>query len=360
MFDINRIQKNIAKGKEIYQKISERYKSNADSRIIRIEEAPVFNKVIQYFGPVLDPDKATISLNTIYDAGYHPGTGALVISNKGATLFAYSPKTSTPYLIRHIGMTIYMPGMGIEMVNVGLVGDVYKKKIVLRSESACTPSFLFGSQRCNCAHQWQLVQEIAAHFNHIDAPLIQNGLEFERWVQDQLKYNHYRHLFKSPGEGFVMIHLDSQNGMGSGFTEHDFAHDLYTRAAMRHRGEYTSEQVHKTTMAGGFTTIGLIPDPRQLDDLRGYRITSVVLDYLETTREVVFLSNNSLKIKALTDAGYKIYRLPFFGEINVAGAQEAKERGTEFNHLDISDQPISFQTDFTRLVEEINKLVKDH
>lgn len=338
---------------KIYHQVRNYSRTTSRTPVIRIRQEQLFNKIIRHFGPQLDPAMAAVPLSSVYDIGYHTESGALIISNKGATLFSAAPRSETPYLVRHIGICVYMPDLGIEMVNVGLAGNVYQNTVVLRGESACTPSFLFGSQRCNCAHQWQLVQELAAHFNQTRPPATDNGHDFEQWVQNQTKYDHYRHLFRQPGPGFVMMHLDCQNGMGSGYTPNDFASDLYSRASLRHRGEYTSEQVHQTTMAGGFTAIGLPPDPRQQAGLKGYRIISIVLDYLEISKKIVLLSNNPFKIRVLRDAGYAVSRLPFYGEVNVAGEQEARERGSEFHHMDISGKFVSFQSDFNRLVGEI-------
>lgn len=345
--------------KELYEKILEKAKqSTSDDVIYRIADGDLLKEVLHTFGSALNQEDALHDLTSIYETGLHKGTGALIINNKGATLYSLSPKTYTPYLVRHIGLCVYMPGLGIEFVNVGLSGDVYDGKVVLRSESACTPSFIFGSQRCNCAHQWDSVQELAASFNKVETPDIQNGILFEKWVQSQLSYADGKHQFINPGQGFVMMHVDTQNGMGSGYTKDEFAFDLYTRASIRHRGEYTSEQVHSTSMAGGFEAIGIRPDPRRENKNIGYQITGVILDYLGVSKDLIFLSNNPLKIESLEKRGYSVERLAMFGEINPAGAQEAKERGIEFEHLEINGESISFKEDFDRIRKEIESYVK--
>lgn len=336
-------------------KIAQTQKCSAT--VYKVTDPKILEKIIEVFAPALKESDAKYPLATIFEAGVHIPTGALLISNKGATLYCISARTQTPYITRHIGMSIYMPGLGIEFVNVGLSGDVYAKKIVLRAESACSPSFLYGSQRCNCNHQWNELQELAAGFNKMTPPDIKDGRAFEHWVQKQFSYDGTRHLPTTPGPGFVMMHLDTQNGMGSGYTKGEFAFDLYTRASLRHRGEYSAEQIHSTSMGGGFEAIGLIPDPRKLDDGIGYRITPVVLDYLGLSKDVLFLSNNPLKVKALEDAGYVITRIPFMGEINVAGSQEAKERHTEFGHMNISGSPVSFKQDFAKVKRAITKIL---
>ena len=50
----------------------------------------------------------------------------------------------------------YMKENNIEIIHIydklypEKLKDIYDKPIVLRTESACAPSFIFGSQRCNC------------------------------------------------------------------------------------------------------------------------------------------------------------------------------------------------------------------
>jgi GTP cyclohydrolase II len=327
--------------------------------IYKIADKELLEKVFKIFAPALSSSKSKYPLESVFEVGIHLPTKALVVSNKGATLYCLTPQTHTPCIVRHIGFSVYMPSLGIEFVNVGLSGNIYSNKVVIRSESACTPSFLYGSQRCNCNHQWNEVLELNASFNKTIIPEITNGHEFESWVQKQFSYDGNYHTPSKDGQGFIMMHLDTQNGMGSGYTKDEFSFDLYSRASMRHRGEYSSEQIHQTSMGGGFEAIGLIPDPRGEDDGIGYKITAIVLDYLNTSKELVFLSNNPFKIKYLEEAGYIISRVPFMGEINIAGSQEASERHTEFGHLDISGLPVSSKEDFNKVREAIVKIIKD-
>jgi len=349
----NRTQKQ----KEIFAKlINLASKDKSNSSVFPIHEPNLFKEVIENFGPVLDSKKAKSNLSRIYEIGLHKETSALVISNKGATLYCLSPKTETPYLTKHIGFCVYMPGLGIEFVNVGLVGNVYSGKVVLRSESACTPSFLFGSQRCNCAHQWDSINELAAYFHKITPPKVKNGTEFEAWVQKQSTYSNGKHLFvndKNPG--FILMHLDTQNGMGSGYTQNEFSYDLYSKASIRHRGEYSAEQIDKASMLGGFEAIGLTPDPRREENFLGYKLTFVILDFLKTSKDIIFLTNNPLKMKHLENNGYNLTRLKSLGMINLAGAQEAMERHEDFHHIDISGKCVSFKKELNRLKKEIKK-----
>lgn len=324
-----------------------------NDRYVRITDKDLFCSVLENFATILVNDAAEYDLSTLYDVGFHLDTGALIISNKGATLFCHSPRTQTPYLSKHIGCCVYLPGLGVEVANVAMVGNVYDGPVVLRSESACTPSFLFGSQRCNCAHQWETIRELAAWYNPATPPAIESGRDFEQWVQQQYECYEHRHLPATAGQGLVMIHVDTQNGMGSGYTNGEFSFDLFSRASLRHRGEYSAEQIHQTTMAGGFTAIGIKPDPRSESNEIGYKITSILLDWLQISRDLVFLSNNKAKIRQLESAQYKVRRVKTLGTVNAAGAQEAEERGTEFGHMDIGPSFITFEQEMSRLVREL-------
>jgi len=358
---IKKFSKRIEKQEALYKKIAiMASKDKSKNGIYHLSNLKIFNNILKNFGPVIDHKKAKSKLSNIYDLGLHKETGALIISNKGATLYCLSPKTETPYLIRHIGLCVYMPGLGIEFVNVGLVGNVYSGNVILRSESACAPSFLFGSQRCNCAHQWDSVNELAAHFHKIKPPKIKTGRKFEAWVQKQVRCENDQHIFtqgKSPG--FILMHIDTQNGMGSGYSKSEFSYDLFTKASIRHRGEYSSEQIDKITMLGGFKALGLTPDPRREEDYLGYKLTFVILDYLKTSKNLIFLTNNLCKMKHLENNGYDVTRLKSMGMINLAGAQEAIERCNEFGHLDINGKCVSFKEELNRLKKEIMGIVKN-
>lgn len=351
--------KRVEEIKKTYLELLDSVPKNIKEKIYRISDKKRFNKIISTFVTALSQEKAEGNLMDIYDIALHTGTKALIIANRGATIYSLTEKQGTPNIVRHIGFCIYMPGIGVEYANAGLVGNVYDSGIVLRTESACTPSFLFGSQRCNCHHQWQNVRELAATFNKIKTPAIKDGNAFEQWVQKQFVYENGKHICQNKSKlGFVLLHIDSQNGMGSGFTNNEFVFDLSERASMRHRGEYTSEQTYGTTMYGGFTTIGISGDPRNENDSIGYKITPVILDFLNVNKEVVMLTNNPLKIKQMENFGYKIIRVKSIGAVNVAGATEARERGSEFHHLDINEHLISFNEDFNRIRKEIEEYLK--
>lgn len=350
----------IERKKELYEEAlhyatAERNGSN----FVKVLDGELLNQILENFGVVLRNELAQYDLSSIYDVGVHLDSGALLIANKGATLFCLSPRTQTAYITRHIGCCVYFPGLGIEVANVGLVGNVYEGPVVLRSESACTPSFLFGSQRCNCAHQWETIRELAAQFNPVEPPQIECGRQFEKWVQNQFIFEKGKHIAGIHSkQGMILIHIDTQNGMGSGFSNDEFSFDLFSRASLRHRGEYSAEQIHQTSMAGGFHAIGMKPDPRGENAEAGYRITAVVLDWLQVSRDLVFLSNNKTKIRQLESAGYNVRRVKSLGAVNAAGAQEAEERGTEFDHLDIGPESVSFEDEMIRLTREIGAYVE--
>lgn len=343
--------------RDIYTELVGSVPESTTDDIYRVTNRKMFEKIIRNFVTVLEPNVATGDLMEIYDIALHITTKALVIANKGATLFSTSNVQKSPHIIRHIGLCVYMPGIGMEYANVGIVGDVYNKKFVLRSESACTPSFIFGSQRCNCYHQWQSVRELAASFNTVDVPNISTGNDFEKWVQQQFCFEKGRHIYQQNSElGFVMLHVDSQNGMGSGYTEGEFVFDLSERASMRHRGEYTAEQTYDTSMYGGFTTIGLKGDPRSQNDLVGYKITPVIMDFLGVNKSIIMLTNNPHKLRMMEQFGYDLTRVKTIGAVNVAGIVEARERGTEFNHMDINEELMTFSEDYDRVRSEIKQL----
>ena len=118
-----------------------------NKRIVEVRGS-LFNHILEALPPHLTQERAPESLEQLYDIGIHIPTGSIYICNKGASLYTKTPETKTDYITHHIGFGIYIPNHGAEIVNVGIVGDIEKSKsVVLRPESACAPSFLFGSQR---------------------------------------------------------------------------------------------------------------------------------------------------------------------------------------------------------------------
>ena len=344
---------------DVLRLVKEATTPNPDPRAVSLITDPtLFLEVLHNAGPHLYSPDPNIDLQELYRVGWHHQSGSLIIANTGAILYCLSPRTRSPYLAWHQGMAIYRPSLGVEFINVALIGDVYNKPLVVRSESACSPSFLLGSQRCNCRHQWESAQELAAFYNPSTTPDIANGHNFETWVQHQAKAQDGHVTFTNSGPvGFVLLHIDTQNGMGSGYTPGVFATDLYTRASLRHRGEYTAEQILGVSMGGAFDSLGLIRDPRSAEGGLGYETPFIALDFLQVSSKLTLLSNNPLKWKHRAAKPYDVTPLGMRGEINTPGQEEALSRAAEFAHCDIGDL-ITFEDEFTTLTTQIGNLTK--
>ncbi len=366
MMDLSKIENELNSGidsyirrihaqKGIYAKIFSDLKENKKP-VTSLNDKDYFLEIIQHFGPALDVQKAQGDLSQIFDAAFHQKTGSLIVANKGATLLCTSPRTSAPYITRQIGCMVYRPGLGVEVVNVGLVGNVYEGEVILRTESACAPSFIFGSNRCNCAYQWASIRELAAHLNPVDLPKIDDGEEFEKWVQEQFHCVGEKHIAFKNGPGMVLMHIDSQGGMGSGYTKDEFVYDLLSRALLRQLGENSSEQIFKTSIKEGYASIGVTPDSRLENNEAGYQITYILLDWLGVSRNLICLSNNTHKLNQLSGNGYHVKRVKSIGKVDKAGAREAEQRRNDFKHLDIDGSDISFEEEMNRLKEECNVL----
>lgn len=309
--------------------------------VLYLNDTPHFDEIIQNFGPCLESPK--VDLRQIYEVAFHVKTSSIIVANTGLTLLCLSPVSSTPHIIRQIACSVYRPSLGVESVNIGIVGNIYQKDVVLRSESACPPSFLFGSQKCNCCYQWSSIREVAAQVNQLQPPKELAGEDLWRWVKKQFHYKDKKHLPSQDGKGFILMHIDSQAGMGSGVTPKEFAFDLYSRALMRHLGEATVEQTLHTTMKGSFEALGIMPDPRQAENQAGYEITYILLDWLQASRELIVLSNNAFKLNQLSQNGYQVKRIKSLGKIDRAGLREAEQRGSDFDQMDMDGGEISFE-----------------
>jgi hypothetical protein len=332
--------------RRLFEKLTEFGKGQKAS-VLHLNDSPYFDEIIQNFGPRLQ--SAKIDLRQIYETAFHVKTGSLIVASTGLTLLCLSPTSSTPYITRQIACSVYHPRLGIESVNIGLVGNIYQNDVVLRSESACPPSFLFGSQRCNCCYQWSSVREVAAHFNAIHPPEDLVGEALWRWVKAQFQYKDKKHLPAQDGRGFILMHIDSQAGMGSGATPQEFVPDLYNRALLRHLGGAGVEQTFHTSMKESFEALGLPPDPRQAADQAGYETTYILLDWLNPSRHLIMLSNNSFKLAQLRQNGYDVQRVKSLGKIDRAGRREAEQRGSDFNQMDMDGPEVSFEEELSRL-----------
>ena len=352
---------------KVYKKLQNQVLNNGSDVIkkndaIYLAKGKLFLEIIESVPPKLKQKNAEVPLDTIYDAGYHKKSKALFVCNKGAYLLARAPKSEKYYGSAHMGFSIYMPKHGVEIADVGITGDITKGDfIVLRPESACAPSFIVGSQRCNCHDQWVLVRELAAYHNPIKLPKTSNPDKFEEYVAGYFKANDKNvPIPKDKGRGFIFIHMASQNGMGSGADENSFVEDMTATAYMRHRGEYTAEQVHDVSLAGGFTALGLTPDPRKLNDNAGYKIPAVILDYFDIQKPIIALTNNRDKIKILNDMGFYVSRIQFIGRSDIACGVETEDRREEFLHNIPEGFKTSLEEDLKRVDKEIHKAFKNH
>ncbi|MES2121724.1 MAG: hypothetical protein V4492_02970 [Chlamydiota bacterium] len=343
----------IQKQASLYAEILEySNKSESASVVFDLSETAYFEAVLAHFGPCLPLGKVKVDLRKVFDVAFHKKSESLLIANKGVTILSLSPFTSVPYITRHIACSVYHPKLGLETVNIGLSGNVYEGDVILRAESACPPSFLFGSQRCNCCYQWASIRELAAHFNSVDLPQGLTADAFERWVEGQFLYQCGKHLPITQGKGMILMHLDSQAGMGSGFSDGEFVIDLYNRALMRQLAENTTEQVHNTSIKEGYESIGVYPDSRRQGEEAGYQIPAIILDWLGVNRSLIVLSNNKFKLQMLQDYGFEIKRVKSLGKISAAGQREAKQRGEDFEHLDMDGEELSFDQEIERLKQE--------
>ena len=348
---INQLKDHLTKVESTYERLCAAFIGETQ-KIIPLNESEYFDELLPLLGPCLTQEKAKVDLKTIYDMAFHRLSLSLIIANRGATLFCRSP-SSLPYITRHLGCVVFRPELGIETANIGLVGNIYEGNVVLRSESACAPAFLFNTQRCNCCYQWASIKELAAHLNPVNPPAALSPDDFEKWVESHYFYSNGKHIPKKSGPGFILMHLDSQSGMGSGFTPNEFVYDLYSRALLRQLGENTTEQTSHTTMKEGYEAIGVIPDSRKENHYAGYKLTPILLDWLQASQTLICLSNNQHKLKQLEEHGYAVKRLKSLGKIELAGAREAAQRGNDFNHMDINGTFVSFDEELARLKEEI-------
>ena len=333
---------------DLYCKINE----HCSHALVDLKETPYFDAVVENFGPCLAKDKAKIDLKRIYRAAFHKKSGSLLIATRGVSYLSRSPLTMMPYITHHIAISLYKPGLGLESINVGIVGDIYSQSVIVRGESACPPAFLFSSERCNCHYQWSSVKELAAHLNPVEVPKNLDMHAHEKWIQEQFSSVDDKIISKSRGKGVLMIHLDSQAGMGSGYTQGEFVTDLYNRALMRQLGENCVEQTYDTTLKGGYEALGVCPDSRREENEAGYEIPGIICQWLKVNRQLIVLSNNRFKLKQFQEHGFDVTRVKSIGRVSEAGQREAKERGRDFQHLDMDGEEITFEEELSRLKKE--------
>lgn len=323
------------------------YFARKNQKVTKVQGS-LLHKILEALPPHLSQARAEQPLEQIYDVGIHQPTGSLFVCNKGAILHTKTPLTQKDYLTYHVGFGIYLPEHGLELINVGISGDLENSEtVIVRPESACTPSFIFGSQRCNCYDQWVLARELAGHYNQVKMPNIK-GQELEEHIKASSPRNR--------SQAVILIHMDSQNGMGSGSIEGEYNPNLTATAFLRHRGEYTAEQAFSTSVAGGFTSIGIQPDPRKLNDGVGYKVPAIILDYFGICKPVITLTNNKDKIKALQNSGYDVKPVQCFARADNSCYLETEDRRKEFGHDIPKGIETTIEKELKRIKHQIDKI----
>jgi len=347
--------------KEIYLEVLKEVENKKSPFVLKQGEniylikGDLFSKVLKFFPPHLVKTKTSVDLSSLYSVFFHKQTNGLVIVNKGASLLSRSVLSGRYMVIHHVGFIVYLPNQGIEIIDVGVVGNLQKSKFtILRPESACSPGFMFGSQRCNCYDQWTLSKELAHEYNEIKKPNL-SPVELEKFLTSEMFLDAQDNLkSKSDGQAFILAHFTSQNGMGSGVMENSFVSDLTANAFIRHRGEYSAEQIHKVSVAGGFDALGITPDPRKLNSGLSFKLISTVLDYLNVPKKIVALTNNVDKINALKSSGYEVERFQLIARAGDGCEIEIDDRRNEFGHLIPENIRVSWEEELVRLKSEIN------
>lgn len=273
----------------------------------------------------INQEDSMVDLTKIYEGWYHKHTNATIIRNYGAKLIVTSPLSGRKSIIWHYGFCIDVVDYGLEVVNVGIYGDLANSsKVIVRTDSACPPSFLYGSLRCNCWDQWVTSRELAANYHHIALPSVETGKQLEEFTIN------YKSDSSLPA--FILIYLDSQCGMGSGILPNKYNTLMAETAFMRHRGEYTAEQRFAVSMKESFKILGIEPDLRGYNNGLGYKIPGIILDCLGIEKNIILLTNNPLKKNALLSMGYLVRRHPIYGRYDVACELETRERVENFGH----------------------------
>jgi len=270
----------------------------------KLDDAKLVAEALEKYGPCLR--NAKIDLREVYDVWRHRN-GATVIGTKPVEIPSLTPFSQIPYTVRHSAFTIVHDG-GVEVVNVGLVGEVDEGEVVVRMESFCPPAFLFGSQKCNCADQWAVAREMAGRLKR----------------------------------GFALVYLDAQAGMGAGNTEGVFAPDLYARAVMRQMGESSLG----LSIAEGYEQLGIARDGREGF---GYEVPAIVLSCLGVSKEVALMTNNLKKVAGFTQNGFSVRRIKLLGKISKEGFDQALQRKEMFGHQGIDAEIVEIEDEISRL-----------
>lgn len=293
----------------------------------------------------LNQVNAKADLTRIYEGFFHKDLNATIIKNFGAKLLVSSPLSGIKSIIEHIGFYISIANYGCEILNVAVYGNLFKApKIIVRSESACPPSILFGSQRCNCWDQLATARELAGFYHDIKLPHFNSFKKLEEFVKA------YKPDYTVPA--VILIYLDSQCGMGSGVVPNLYNGSITDTAFIRHRGEYTTEQIYDVSMAASFKLLGIDPDSRSYYGGLGYKMPGAALDCFRINKDIILLTNNPLKEKALLSMGYLVDRRSIHGRCDIACQGETQDRKNQFGHL------IEWRKD-TNPVSEAKRLIRE-
>lgn len=330
-----------------------------DEKIVLLRD-DLFRETLRILPTQLATETAKVELEDIYNVFLHVPTQALTIVNRGASLICRSPLSRRPFTLFHIGFVAYVPSHGVEVIDVGVVGNPARShSIIVRPESACSPSFIFGSQRCNCYDQWMMTQELACEYNCLIEPP-NDSQHFEHQIASRFEMGGDGTITSQElGQAFLLIHLASQNGMGSGAQGGRFASELTASAYIRHRGEYTAEQRHSLTMSGGFEALGLTPDPRTLGGGLSYLMPNMVIDLLAPAKQLIILTNNMKKIEALSKMGMGAKRIAINGRYDANCQTETDWRRSEFGHLieKRANDTTSWKQEFNQIKSQIQNML---
>jgi hypothetical protein len=93
--------------------------------------------------------------------------------------------------------------------------------------------------------------------------------------------------------------------------------------------------------------------------MAGYKISPIILDYLDAYQQPIVLSNNQMKIQTFTKFGYEPKRLKLLGEMTSKSQQEIKQRSTSGIDLDISNELSTIDSELERLKHQIQLTLKE-
>lgn len=81
---------------------------------------------------------------------------------------------------------------------------------------------------------------------------------------------------------------------------------------------------------------------------------AIILEWLAVSRDLIVLSNNSFKLGQLRNHGFEVTRVKSVGRISAAGKREAIQRGSDFDHLDMDGEELTFDQELQRLKAELS------